>query len=826
MLISHNFISMFRSYISTIWRHLWRNRTYTAINIAGLALGISACLVIYLVTRFELSYDNFHPDKERIYRIVSENDSPGHGKSYSGSIPDPLTGAAREEITGFESVALFKSYYAKVTVPGNTSAVKKFDAPDWREGKSDMIITEPQYFDIFSYRWLAGNAATALKEPFKVVLTESKARKYFGSIPLQDILGRTVIYNDSLQLTVSGIVKDLPVNTDFIFRDFISFSTVYHSFLRSDFNFDQWNGGSRHTQGFVKLARGTALPQIDARLAAFSAKHLSTADKTRFRLQPLSDLHFNADYLDAYSRKAHLPTLYGLIGIAVFILIIAVINFINLTTVQSVERAKEIGVRKVLGSSRKSLVLRFLGETFLLTLLALTLSLLCIHPLLTAFRSFIPDGAGLRLFSPATLGFLLLIMICTTLLAGLYPARILSACQPVQSLKGALQKNGRKGSLRKGLVIFQFAVSLVFIIGALVIGRQIGFMLNKDLGFAKDAIINIQTNGHYPPEKKQMLAEQIRRLPDVDMVSVSDGTPMEKSHWALPFIYKDKQPKEVACQLQWIDERFIPLYQLKLVAGRNVLPSDTMKELLINEACARAIGFADPRAAIGKLAQAYNGKGELRTCPIVGVVADFHTQSLHEPIRPSYFTTDKTFSWSVSVKLHTRGKQISHFKATLAEIEKRWSALYPEERFEYRFFDAVIAGFYEQEQKTARLMNAAMIIAVFISCMGLFGLAAFTAQQRTKEIGIRKVLGASVVNITAMLSKDFIMLVVIALLIAIPVAWYGMQQWLARFAYSISLSWWIFALAGGLAILIALATVSFHAAKAAVVNPVKSLRSE
>lgn len=819
---------MFRNYFKIAWRNLARNKVYGIINIAGLALGISACLVIYLVTSFELSFDNFHPQKERIYRVTCDIHSPLRGIFHIGNVPDPAPMAMRTELTGFESVALFHSYYAKVTIANGNLPVKQFDQLKQGETRTDIVIAEPQYFDIFRYQWLAGNAATALHDPFTVVLTESKARQYFGNIPLDGVIGKTVIYNDSLRLSVSGIVKDLPRNTDFIFRDFISFATVKHSFLANDFGLDQWGNFNKATQAFVKLSAGSSPAKVQAQFPAFVKKHVSLGeeDKATFKLQPLSDIHFNQDYSDNFTRKAHLPTLYGLMGIAAFILIIAAINFINLSTARSIDRAREVGIRKALGSRRSHLILQLLGETLILTLFAAGLSLLFASPVLTAFQSFIPDGVTVRLFQPPTFIFLLVTVVVTTLLAGLYPAFVLSSYLPALSLKGAtMQKGNQRGYLRKGLIIFQFTISLVFIIGTLVIGRQIRFMLNQDMGFQKDAIINIPTSGNYPADKKMLLAARIRQLPGVEMVSMSNGTPAASSHWSTPLKYMEHEVT-VPCQLEWIDENFVPLYQLHIIAGRNVLPSDTMKEFLVNATCARALGFKRPEDAIGKFVESGASDGSSHTCPIVGVVADFHTQSLHEPIKPVFLAVSKKITYSINVKLLTRNQRISRFKTTVAGIEQLWNKTYPNEKFVYTFFDDTIARFYEREQKTAQLMNTAMCIAIFISCMGLFGLATFTAQQRTREISIRKVLGASAANIAAMLSRDFIVLVAIALVAATPLAWYGMHRWLENFAYRTNIAWWIFAAAGLSAMLIALLTVSFQAVKAAVANPVKSLRTE
>ncbi len=819
---------MIKNYFKIAWRNLIKNKAFTIINVLGLTLGITTCLIVYLITGFELSYDTFHPDKERIYRAVSTFQKSSGDKNYNTAVPEPMAAAIRNDFTGVEKVVQFHNYYAKVNIRNGHSESKNFDIAREGEEPSEIIITDPEYFDIFKYQWLAGSAAS-MKEPLQVVLAESKAIKYFGPIPLNTIIGREIIYNDSLRLSVSGIVKDYPENSNFIFKDFISSATINYSFLKSEFRFNNWRGWSGYSQTFVKLSKGESLARFEKQAAVLVKKNMEIGHgvKVYIGLQPLSDIHFNTSFEAAYGRQVHLPTLYGLMGIALFILLIASINFINLSTAQSLQRAKEIGIRKVLGSKRAGLVLQFLSETFILTLFAVILSLLVTPPLIAAFRTFIPNGVTLN-FNPQTLIFLLLVTLITSLLAGLYPAKVLSSYRPVVTLKGTgLQTGGGKNYLRRGLIVFQFAISLVFIICTIVIGNQIHYVLNADMGFTKDAIINIPTGRDYAKDKEEILAQQVKQVQGVQMVSVDMGTPAEKDHWGTVIKCRAVSDDEVESQFQTGDENYIRLYNLALVAGRNLLPSDTMKEVLINETCAKKLGFKKPADAIGQLLEAGMSDGaDNKQLPIVGVLADFHSQSLHDPISPTFMSTSKEFSSVVTVKLSTQGKQVSNLKQTLAKIEGLWKDIYPNEKFEYKFFDKTIATFYDKEQKTAQLMNTAMAIAIFISCMGLFGLATFAAQQRTKEIGIRKVLGASVTGIVSMLSRDFVKLVFIAIVIASPVAYLFMRPWLQDFAYRINISWWIFVISGLSAVLIALVTVSFQAIKAAIANPVKSLRTE
>jgi putative ABC transport system permease protein len=817
--------TMLKNYFKIALRNVARNKVFAMINALGLAIGISACLLIYIVTSFELSFDTFHQDRNRIYRIVTEIQNAASKTNPISTIPDPAAKVIRASVSGLEAVAMFHVYYPKVAIPDGDKIVKRFFPSNETNVTSKVILAEPQYFEIFKYDWLQGNPVTALSEPFKVVISENEAIKYFGEIPLDQIMGKVIVYDDSLRVTVSGIVKDFDKNTDFKFRDFISYSTIQHSFLKNQGNWDNWGGWNGDTQVFVKLNDHVRPEKVDAQFPKIVKNYmkLSPDNQAMFLLQPLGDIHFNGDFKDSYSRKAHLPTLYGLMAIAAFILIIASINFLNLSTAQSVQRAKEIGIRKVLGSRRINIIIQFLCEIFLLTLFAVGLSLLIMKPVIYFFHDLLPPGIELGFYNPITIVFLLILTIATSLLAGFYPAKVLSGYLPVISLKGdGSQQVTQGGYLRKALIVFQFTVSLIFIIATLIIGNQIRFMLNKDMGFDKDAIINVSTDGNYPRSQVKVFAERLKGLADVQKVSLNYGPPADLSHGGTTISYNNV---EVNTTFLGTDENYIPLYQLKIIAGRNIYSSDTIRELVINENCARGLGFKKPEDAVGKLVEFgfSNGPVDVKR-PIVGVVADFHSQSLHDPISPVTIANDR--GRTVAIKLSSQSTHPKEFQTAMTQIEKVWKSVYPNDPFEYRILDEQISKFYDSYQKTNQIMNTAMFIAIFISCMGLFGLASFTAAQRRKEIGVRKVLGASVSSIVSLLSKDFLKLVILSMMLASPIAWYFMSNWLNDFAYRINFSLWIFIVAGSIALFIAFATVSIQAVKAAIANPVKSLRSE
>ncbi|MFD1143267.1 ABC transporter permease [Larkinella insperata] len=808
---------MIRNYLKTSFRNLTKHKVSALINLLGLSLGVTACLVIYLITDYELSFDTFHPDRARIYRLVGE---AKHGPTADwhpvGFIPNAVPAAVRQEVAGLGTVAAFHNIESEVLIPEGTGKPKRFEHRRHGVDNAEMIVADPQYFEIFQYQWLAGNPKTALNEPFQLVLSEQKARNYFGDLPLEQMLGRQVIYWDSVRVKVSGIVREWGKPTDLTFTDFISMATVRSSLMKKSINLDQWEDIWSASQAYVKLPEGARPEQFKAAFQQFSRKHFPKEFKFTPGLQPLADLHFDAGYVDNYSRKAHLPTLYGMMGVAVFILLIAAINFINLSTAQSVQRAKEVGVRKVLGSSRKSLVIQFLSETFLLTLLAVILALVLVNPILTAFQSLTPKGLSFDLVSPETGVFLLGLTVCTALLAGFYPSLVLSSYLPALTLKGqSALVGGQKGYLRKTLIVFQFTVSLIFIIGTLIVERQLNYIRNKDLGFSTDAIIEVHSGR---AGKTDLLAERIKQLAGVERVTKQWFPPMGMSYMTTKMKYYGKKEVELDVSAKVGDENFIPLYNLRLLAGRNYQKSDSLRELVINSTFAKRLGFRKPADALNKVVE-FDGK----PYPIVGVVADFHEQSFHAKIDPA-FIGHMPQARNLGVKL--QGRSTGELKEALARIEEQWKAVHPDKKFEYEFLDEQIAKLYEKEQKTGRLVNTATAVAILISCMGLFGLATFTAEQRTKEISIRKVLGASVAGIVALLSKDFLKLVFIALLLAAPVAWWAMNEWLKDFAYKVDMEWWVFALAGLLAIAIALVTISFQSIRAALADPVKSLRSE
>ena len=813
---------MLKNYFKTAWRNISKNKISSAINIVGLALGICSCIVIFLITKYEFSFDNFHPGKERIYRVMGDVTENTGNKLHFARLPLAVSQNGRNELSGLDGITGVIPYNVKINIPQENGLGKDFESRLDEKHYSTTVITEPEYFEIFIYNWLAGDATTALNAPFSVVLTENKANQYFGTVSPDKLIGRKIIYGDSLVASVSGIVKDWSGSTDLAFTDFISSSTLQSSFLRKTINTNSWAQQSMNSWTFVKLSPASSSKTITAQMSILVGKHAGPAIKLALWLEPLSHIHFNPDVVENQIRTADKTTLYSLIAIALFILILAVINFINLSTARSMHRAKEVGVRKVLGSSRESLIFQFLTETLLLTLFAVLLAVLLVNSVLAAFRSFIPDGVVFYMLEPSTIIFLVLITLITSSLAGFYPAKVLSSHLPALSLKGiGVQMNGTKGILRKGLIIFQFMVSIVFIVGAIVINRQLTYTSKKERGFSSDAIITVATPWNDSLNKITVLAEQIKKLSAVSQVALQWLSPMTDNGRVMQLKYKSTDKKEIEVGQVAGNEDFIPLYQIKLLAGRNLQYADSVKEFIINESFLHFMGYEDPKKAIGKILY-WNEK----SYPVIGVVADFHSASFHDPISPLCIINRPDRQRSLAIKMATTGQQANTVKATLSQIEKIWKRTYPAATFQYQFYDEALEILYEKDRQTATLMNTAMAITIIISCIGLFGLAFFMADKKAKEIGIRKILGAGITNIMMMLSKDFLAMVAIAFLIASPVAWYFANKWLQNFTYHINIGWWVFILAVTAATFMALLAISFQVIKAAVVNPVKSLRSE
>jgi ABC-type antimicrobial peptide transport system permease subunit len=737
-----------------------------------------------------------------------------------------MAAAVKKEITGLNAVVPFRTWNddAKISVLADKKEPKIF------KHQKNIIFADSNYFNLISYTWIAGSPKTSLRNPYQTVLTESNAKLYFPNLSPTQVVGKEIFFNDTVRATITGVVKNIKENTDFTFKTFMAYATLEKTSLKPE-SWERWDNTNGAQQLFVKLSAGTGPAQIEKQIARlykkYAKKDPDDHSVTWHTLQPLSDLHFNADYSGYDSPTGNKPTLYGLLAVAAFLLILGCINFINLTTAHASQRAKEIGIRKTMGGSKKQLIVQFLSETFLLTFIATVLSVVLTPLILKAFAGFIPKDLHFSLTEqPGIILFLVALMVVVTLLSGFYPAIILSGYKPVLVLKNqAYAGTGktRKAWLRKSLTISQFVIAQVFIMATILVSKQIHYSLNKDMGFKKDAIIYFNTNYYDTVQThRAVLMDKLKAIPGIAMVSLCTNPPSSNNTWSGTMKYKDgKREIESDVQQKYGDSNYIKLYGLKLLAGKNITTTDTVTSYLINETFAHILGFQKPQQAIGKYIEWSD-----KQIPITGVVSDFIQRSLHESIKPLAIASWNNPERNFSMALQPQNEAGTAWKNTITKIEKAFKEVYPEDDFEYSFFDEDIAKYYRAEQNISSLLKWTAGLAIFISCLGLLGLVIYTTTQRTKEIGVRKVLGASVSQIVSLISKDFILLVLFAFLIATPVAWIGMNRWLQNFAFRTEISWWIFLSGAAIMIVIALLTLGFQTIKAAMANPVKSLRTE
>lgn len=821
---------MLKNFLLIAIRKCKRNKFFSFINILGLGIGISAALVIYLIVQHENSYEKFQKDGDRIYRMVSDMTFAGNSEFKNSGVAMPMPEAVRKEVTGIEVGTHFLSLYdPNVSVPSAGS-----QTPATFKNQKDIVYADEFYFSLFDYDWIAGSKQTALKDPYQVVIDETRAKTYFGNMPANDIIGKQIIYSDTIKVTVAGIVKDFTVRTtDLHFKEFISMATA-RQIMKDDFLPEQWGSINSNSQFFVKLTKGTTAAKINAQMPALRKKYHKPeegqTDDTKNHLQALYDIHFNADYDAMEQRQAHKPTLYGLLTVAGFLLLLACINFINLTTAQSGLRAKEIGIRKTAGSSKKQIIFQFLSETFVLTLMATVLSILLAPVLLKMFKGFIPPEVSFASINqPHVWIFLIVLVLMVTLLSGFYPAWVLTRFNPVNVLKGQTFSGNAKTSkawLRKTLTVTQFIIAQFLIIATLVVSKQVYYSLHKDLGYKKDAIVFFNTRWNFysdkPDQRRFVLMDQLRTIPEFEAVTLGASSPASSNTSSTTMkVDNGKKITETMVEVKYADSTYFNIYKMKLLAGKWLQTSDTTKEYLINETYAKEMGFAKPADAIGHFVD----KGNFKV-PIIGVISDFNTKSTRAGIGPLAFASAAKNSYTVHVSLKPAGTNPDQWKNGIAKAEKMFKSIYPEDDFNYHFFDESIASFYKKEQDIASLLKWASGLCIFISCLGLMGLVIYITNTRTKEIGVRKVLGASVVQIVSLLSKDFVALVMVAFIITLPLAWWAMHNWLQNFVYRTSLSWWVFAVTGIGMLLIALFILSIRTIRSATANPVKSLRTE
>jgi predicted permease len=801
------------------FRSLWRKKSFSFLNIGGLAVGIAASLLIFLVIKNELSYDDYHTNKDRIYRVVTTSISRSNGEvaEHYAMVPGPLPEAMRHEFP-FEQVAtLCDLGNAQIYVPGkDLSNEKRF------QENHGLFFAEPGLFKIFDYTWLAGNAEE-LKDLNTVVLNQSLATAFFGSY--SNAIGKTIqLWSYRVPLKVVGVFKDLPLNTDVAVRmagSFVTFAKLNENkFLHKD----DWRSLMGGMCCFVLAPEKQSITALQQQLPAFVKKNYhedNEASFSRLSFQPLKEMHLDKRF-DVYGSgglsKTELWSL-GLIGL--FLLLVACINFVNLATAQSVSRAKEIGVRKVLGSTRGQLLRQFLNETALITICSLLLgcfiALLALPALSDVMRK--PIILNIQDY-PAVAAFLLLTGVIVTFLAGFYPAMVLSGFNPIAAIKSKITTRTIAGiSLRRSLVVLQFLIAQLLVIGTLVVVKQMDFFRKRELGFQKDAIIliNLPSDNQYKPKYPYMTA-QLAQIPGVDKVSLCMDAPSSWNGWYTD-VYFDTHPEKEAFSVsrQFGDTGYFNAFRLKLAAGRLPYASDTVRELVVNETLVKKLGLKSPDEIIGKMI----GFDNRSKYAVVGVVKDYNNKSLREAIQPIVISTSFDQYNYVALRLNP-----AKMTTTLPEVEKVFTGVFPTYMYDRTFLDERIKEYYSAETITAQLFKVFSFLAIFISCLGLYGLISFMAVQKTKEVGIRKVLGASVYSIVYLFSKEFTILIGISFLIAAPVGYYFMQGWLNNFHYHTNIGWGVFAMSVLISVIIAWCTVGYKAVSAALVNPVKSLKTE
>jgi len=802
---------MFKNYFKTAIRNLKRNKSYALINVLGLAVGIAASLLIFLVIQFETSFDNFHKKKESIYRIGTEFHTQD-GVSYSEGIAFPVAPALRVDFPQIKEVASILMQGGQVTVENGNAQQKKLN-------EGHFFYAEPGFFKMFDFGWLAGDTKSCLKDPNSAVLTQATAEKYFGD--WKSAIGKTIKYENKTLYKVTGILKNIPANSDFPLSVVVGYSALQNTNLKN--NLTDWVSTFSGAYTFVVLPKELSVEKFNAQLKAFAKRHKPAEDaKDGFVAQPLTEIHYD-DRFGNYSEHTFSHTLINALAlIGIFLLMIACVNFINLATAQAVNRSKEVGVRKVLGSNRSQLAFQFLGETALITVAASLIAIVVAEGSLPFLNTLLGTKMAMNfLFNPSLILFMLGVVIFVTTLSGLYPAIILSGFNPVTALKSKITSKMIGGiSLRRGLVVLQFVIAQILIIGMLIVVSQMDYFNNASLGFDKASIINVPVPGDSISHSKlTYMRDRLKANTDIQNVSFSFASPSADGNWNSDFKYDHAaKTTNFSANLKWADPDYFKTYNLQFVAGHPYKESDTVREFVVNETLLRKLGVRNPQDAIGKEINFWDG-GKIGT--ITGVIKDFNSYSLRQPMAAVVLSTWKDVYQTINIKIKPGAE-----KAVLPFVEKLWNENFPDYVYEYKFLDQTIANFYKQENQLSMLYKIFAGIAIFISCLGLYGLVSFMAVQRTKEVGIRKVLGASAKNIVYLLSREFTLLIIIAFAIAAPVAYYIMYKWLQNYTYRIQLGVSIFLLAITGSIIIAWITVGHRAIKAAIANPVKSLRTE
>jgi putative ABC transport system permease protein len=814
---------MIPNFFKTGFRSLRKNKSFAVINVTGLAVGIAASLLIFLVIHHETSYDDYHSKKNRIYRVVTDkiNRSNGAIEERNRGVPNPLPTAFRQDFPGFEKTgALAEFGGAQIYVPGNNSS----DPEKQFKQNEGLFFVQPEVFDIFDFTWLAGSPK-GLTAPHTGVISEKLAKTWFGST--EAAIGKTVeFWSFRRKAQIVGVFKDIPSNSDIPVDMGVSFATL----LKIAPNFTSfegaWNGINTTLECFALLPEGHSIGSQAAQLPGFVKKYyhpdLNNKQDMALHFQPLSDIHLNKDYGTFKEDSFSIKELWSLGLIGAFLLLVACINFVNLATAQSINRSKEIGVRKVLGSNRYQLIQQFLQETGIITILAIVLGGMLAFLTLPMLNKLVEKDLTPNLWHyPAVLLFLVGIGIVVTLLAGFYPAMVISGFKPVMILKNKLNAKAVGGiSLRRGLVVFQFVIAQLLVIGTIVVVKQMQFFRNHSVGFNKDGIALISLPSDSTLKIKYAYLEQrIHAIPGVQATGLCLEAPITPWSWQSDFYFNNNPlPQPFKISMQFGDTGYVNTFGLKLVAGRQPFYNDSLREVMVNETAVKKLGFQSPAEIIGKTISMDN----VSWYSVTGVLRDYNNRTLHVEIKPIVLMAQTGNNYEyIAVRVQTAG-----MNNTFAQVQKVFKDVYPTYMWDPYFLDQRLEWFYKTEATTSQLFKIFAILAIFISCLGLYGLVSFMAVQKTKEIGIRKVLGASVQHIVYLFSREFTILIVLAFAVAAPIGYYFMNKWLLDFYYHINIGWGVFAIAMVASVVVAWITVGYKAVKAALVNPVKSLKTE
>ena len=800
--------------LKQIFRSLWRHKSFTFINLLGLSLGFAAVVLIYLIADYEQRFDRFHSDSDLLYRVVSKTER-NDGLDFSATTFYPTGRFLREEYTGFKATQIHYEEDVQVRIGQEAPFIEE-----------KIVFADSLFFEVLDFAdiedfWLAGNPALALSHPGQVVLTESKAKQYFGS---ENPIGKTFRLDNKADVEVVGVVRDVTQSNHLPSSMLVSYATLNSAFING-LDMNSWEF-IKEGYTYIRLQNAAAKAVADKAVGEIVARNRGdkSAEKKVMYLQPLTAIHFDPTFESSNTSYTISPRyLSMLVLLGSFIILIACVNYVNLSTSFAFTKSKEVGIRKTIGASKGQLFYHYMLETLTLSLFAAVLGISIALLLLPGINSMLDKSiAAAALLSPQFLGGAFLAILLIAFVSGAYPALVLSGFNPINALKNQQVMPGRSSVvLRKGLVVFQFTISTALIICTLVIARQMEYFQNKELGFQKDAVVEVLL-----PESDSVKIAQFQSLlqnqSGIEQLSFCLGAPISENGLTVS-MNAPELPEGIkySARVMPCDGAYAATYDLELLAGRWFLPSEEQNlgtAVVVNRTLAKTLGYSIPADALGKTIQF--GLNEM-TPMIVGVTEDFHTSSLHENIASVALTPFPYFYYAAGVRLSP-----GSMRNTLATIEEAWRQVYPDNVYEMRFIDEVLARSYVQETQNYQLFQAFSVVSIFICCIGLWGLISFVVVRKTKEIGIRKVLGASVSGIVLLLSRDFLKLVGLALLIASPIAWYFMSQWLTDFAYRIDISWWIFALAGLFALLIAFVTISFQAIKAAMANPVKNLRTE